>query len=150
MIHRKSSGLAMTGVLMETIKPKNYIGILDGGSKVWGVRIPDIDGCVGGGASPEAAIADVTKALRDDLAHKQSNGVAFPKASSIADILRRKKLAKGESTVIIPVVLDAGRTVRANLTLDAGLLEAVDTAATRAGITRSAFIASAAREKLEV
>ncbi len=133
---------------MQTQKPGSFIGILDGGGKIWGVRLPDIDGCIGGGATPEAAIADVTRALRDLLAHKQSNGVSFPKASSIADILKREKLEKGESTVIIPVVLDSGRTVRANLTLDAGLLEAIDTAASRAGVTRSAYIASAAREKV--
>lgn len=129
--------------------PKNYVGILDGGGSVWGVRIPDIDGCVGGGATPEAAIADVTQALRDVLGHKQSSGVPFPKASTISVILQNEKPAKSESTVIIPVVLDAGRSVRANLTMDAGLLQAIDTAATRAGITRSAYLASAAREKLE-
>lgn len=128
--------------------PKNYVGILDGGGAVWGVRIPDIDGCVGGGATPEAAIADVTQALRDVLGHKQSSGVPFPKASTISVILQNEKPAKSESTVIIPVVLDAGRSVRANLTMDAGLLQAIDTAATRAGITRSAYLASAAREKL--
>jgi hypothetical protein len=38
---------------MKSNPPKNYIGILDGSGKVWGVRIPDIDGCVGGDASPE-------------------------------------------------------------------------------------------------
>ena len=134
---------------MKTLIPRNYVGILDGSGDVWGVRIPDIDGCVGGGTTPEAAIADVTQALRDVLAHKQSSGVPFPKASPIADILQKEKPAKSESTVIIPVVLDAGRSVRANLTMDAGLLKAIDTAATRAGITRSAFIASAAREKLD-
>ena len=64
-------------------------------------------------------------------------------------ILRREKPAKGESTVIIPVVLDDGLSVRANLTIDAGLLEAIDTAASRAGVTRSAFVANAAREKLD-
>ena len=135
---------------MKTPTPRNYVGILDGSGDVWGVRIPDIDGCVGGGTTPEAAIADVTQALRDVLAHKKSSGVPFPKASPIADILQKEKPAKSESTVIIPVVLDAGRSVRANLTMDAGLLEAIDTAAARAGITRSAYIASAAREKLEV
>ncbi len=134
---------------MKQKTPRNYIGLLDGRGDVWAFRIPDIAGCVGGGAAPEAAIADVTQALRDVLAHKQSSGVGFPKPSSIADILKQEKPAKSESTVIIPVVLIAGRSVRANLTMDAGLLEAVDTAATRAGITRSAFIASAAREKLE-
>jgi metal-responsive CopG/Arc/MetJ family transcriptional regulator len=49
----------------------------------------------------------------------------------------------------VPVVLDSGRTVRANLTFDAGLLEAVDAEAARRGLTRSAFMASAVRERLE-
>lgn len=130
--------------------PQSYIGILDGRGDIWGVRIPDINGCVGGGATPEEAIADVTQALRDVLGHKQSSGAPFPKASTIESVLQKEEPDKSESTVIIPVVLDAGRSVRANLTMDAGLLEAIDTAAGRAGITRSAFLASAAREKLEV
>ena len=49
---------------------------------------------------------------------------------------------------MVPLVLDAGRNVRANLTMDAGLLEAIDQAAEKSGITRSAYVASAAREKL--
>jgi len=36
----------------------------------------------------------------------------------------------------------------ANLSLDAGMLEAIDEAANARGLTRSAFIASAVREKI--
>ena len=43
---------------------------------------------------------------------------------------------------------EEGRTVRANLTFDAGLLGAIDAAASERGLTRSAFLASAAREKI--
>jgi metal-responsive CopG/Arc/MetJ family transcriptional regulator len=50
---------------------------------------------------------------------------------------------------IVPLILDAGRAVKANLSLDAGLLEAIDDAAEAHGLTRSAFITSAAREKIE-
>jgi hypothetical protein len=50
--------------------------------------------------------------------------------------------------VIIPVMIDDGRTVRANLTFDAGLLRAIDEAANLRGLTRSAFLASAGREKI--
>src|SRR5450756_729220 len=46
-------------------------------------------------------------------------------------------------------LLDSGRAVRANLSLDAGLLDAIDEAAKAHGLTRSAFLASAAREKIE-
>jgi metal-responsive CopG/Arc/MetJ family transcriptional regulator len=49
---------------------------------------------------------------------------------------------------MIPLLVDSGRTVRANVTFDAGLLEAIDAAASQRGLTRSAFLASAAREKI--
>lgn len=38
--------------------------------------------------------------------------------------------------------------MRANVSLDAALLEAIDTAAKQRGLSRSAFLASAAREKI--
>jgi predicted RNase H-like HicB family nuclease len=41
-----------------------YVGILEGDGNVWSIRIPDIPGCHGGGATPEAAIADPVSALR--------------------------------------------------------------------------------------
>jgi predicted RNase H-like HicB family nuclease len=126
----------------------HFVGVLDGSGDVWGVRIPDIDGCVGAGATPEAAIADVTVSLRDVIAHKRSGGFAVPLPQTLTDILANGEVADDESAVMIPLLLDAGRTVRANLTMDAGLLEAIDQAAVERGITRSAFVASAAREKL--
>src|SRR6202012_1948282 len=58
-------------------------------------------------------------------------------------------LAQGGILAYVPLVLDAGRPVKANLSLDAGLLNAIDEAAERRGLTRSAFRARAAREKNE-
>ncbi len=58
-------------------------------------------------------------------------------------------LSEGAALAIAPLLLDAGRSVRANLSLDAGLLDASDEAAKAHGLTRSAFLASAAREKIE-
>ena len=43
----------------------HYGGILDGSEDVWGIRIPDLPGCHGGGATPDAAISDVVSAARD-------------------------------------------------------------------------------------
>lgn len=129
-----------------------YVGILDGAGKTYGVRIPDLAGCYGGGATPEAAIADATSAAREWLGHREIKGKAAPKARTMAQILKTETIdaAQNEAAVMIPVVLDAGRTVRANLTFDAGLLEAIDAEAKRRGLTRSAFLASAARERLEL
>lgn len=129
-----------------------YVGVLDGGGKAFGVRIPDLPGCYGGGASAEAAIADAMSAAREWLGHREKKGEGPPKPRSMAQLLKAGEIdaARNEAAVMVPVVLDAGRTVRANLTFDAGLLAAIDAEAARRGLTRSAFLASAARERLEV
>jgi predicted RNase H-like HicB family nuclease len=129
-----------------------YIGILDGAGKTYGVRIPDLAGCYGGGPTPEAAIADATSAARDWLGHRETKGEAAPKARTMTQILKTETIdaTQNEVAVLISVILDTGRTVRANLTFDAGLLEAIDAEATRRGLTRSAFLASAARDRLEL
>ncbi|WP_246696450.1 type II toxin-antitoxin system HicB family antitoxin [Mesorhizobium sp. SARCC-RB16n] len=127
------------------------MGILDGADDVWGVRVPDLPGCHGGGANPEEAIADATSAVREWVEARLAKGASLPKARRLADLLRADEIdsAAGESAVMIPVLIDSGRPVRANLSLDAGLLAAIDAEASRRGLTRSAFIASAAREKIE-
>ena len=129
-----------------------YVGILDGSGIAYGIRIPDLAGCYGGGATPEAAIADAMSAARDWVSHRAVKGEAAPKPRTMQQILKTEDIdaASNEVAVIIPVVLDAGRTVRASLTFDAGLLEAIDAEATRRGLTRSAFLASAARDRLEL
>ena len=126
-----------------------FVGVLDGGDDTWGVRVADVPGCVGAGGTPEAAIADATEALRDVAEYKRKGGFSLPVATPLATVVASGEIGPGESAVLIPLVLDSGRTVRANVTFDAGLLEAIDEEASRRGLTRSAFLASAAREKIE-
>ena len=83
------------------------------------------------------------------MAYKRSERFELPKARTVSEVLASAEIGPGETAILIPLVLDAGRTIRANLTFDAGLLAAIDDEATRRGLTRSAFLASAAREKLE-
>ena len=49
----------------------------------------------------------------------------------------------------IPLLRETGKLARANISLDAGLLADIDEAAARRGVTRSAFLAAAAREKIK-
>jgi predicted RNase H-like HicB family nuclease len=129
-----------------------FVGILDGGKNVWGVRIPDAPGCHGGGATPEAAIADATSALREYAAHQKTRGVTLRAPRTVQEIIRDKESRfdpkAGEAIVIVPLILDQARPVKANISLDAGLLEAIDAEAERRGLTRSAFFASAALDKI--
>lgn len=130
----------------------NYVGILDGADSVWGVRIPDVPGCHGGGATPEAALADAISALRELAAYYVANDVAIPAARGMADVIRdgdAEYNPSKESLVVIPLLLDRARPVKANISLDAGLLEAIDEEAERRGLTRSGFLTSAALDKIE-
>ena len=128
----------------------HYVGIVDGSGNVWGVRIPDFPGCHGGGATPTEAVADATSALREVAADMLASGEEIPPPTDLSRVLRQLADA-GElpgGAVYIPLLLDKGRSVKANISLDAGLLEAIDDAAKCRGLTRSAFLASAAREKI--
>lgn len=130
-----------------------YVAIVDGSGDVWGARFPDFPGCCGGGATPEAAIADATSALREFAADMTREGESIPAPRTLHQITADPEAAfnsaAGETAVLIPLLLDKARTVRANLSIDAGLLEQIDAEAERRGLTRSAFLASAAREKIE-
>lgn len=122
-----------------------YVGILDGSGDVWGVRIPDVPGCHGGGATPEEAIADAISALRDwDLEVQAPRSAKEIMAAPEAEF----DPAKGETLVMIPRIADLGKPVRANISMDAGELSAIDAEAERRGLTRSAFMVSASIERI--
>jgi predicted RNase H-like HicB family nuclease len=123
-----------------------YLGILDESGDVWGVRIPDLPGCHGAGGSAAEALDDAISAAREWAEHRAGKGHTLPKASSLDLIVA--EVQAGEVIVNVPVLLDSGRPVRANLSIDAALLDDIDSAAKARGLTRSAFIVSAARERI--
>jgi predicted RNase H-like HicB family nuclease len=129
-----------------------YVGILDGSGTAWGVRIPDCPGAYGAGAGAEEAIASAVAGLAAWAQAVRKDGESLPAARSLAEMARHPedgpRVEAGEVAVLIPLLLESGRTVRANLTLDAGLLAAIDEAAALRGQSRSAFMACAAREKI--
>ena len=101
---------------------QRYFGIIDQNGGIWGVTIPDIAGAVGAGSTLEEAIDSATVALREIAQHLVSGGYDLPAPSSFADVLATGEWGANPTTVLIPLLLDSGRTVRANLTFDAGLL----------------------------
>lgn len=126
-----------------------YLAIADGSGKTWGVVVPDFPGCHGAGATPEDAVADATRALREFAADMVVNGDPIPAPSGwdkITAFAEREGYSGG--FVYVPLLLDKQRPVRANISLDAGLLEQIDRAAAEHGLTRSAFLASAALDKI--
>jgi predicted RNase H-like HicB family nuclease len=125
-----------------------YVALVDGKPGAYGVVFPDCPGCTAMGHTVEEALQNAVEALADWADDVEP----MPKARSIAELRRdpevRRALADGDALALVPLVRDAGRPVKANLSLDAGLLAAIDNAAEARGLTRSAFLASAARDKI--
>ena len=119
----------------------------------FGVVIPDLPGCTSGGRTIDEALRNAVEAVRlwvEDAAADSEN-IPRPRSAEKlrADPQVTAALKRGGILAYVPLILDAGRPVKANLSLDAGLLDAIDEAAERRGLTRSAFLAGAAREKIE-
>jgi predicted RNase H-like HicB family nuclease len=129
-----------------------YIALVDGKPGAYGVVVPDLPGCTSGGKTVDAALRNAVEALRLWAEEARAEGEAMPRPRTIEAIRRDSEvaaaLAEGAVLVVVPLLLDAGRPAKANLSVDAGLLQAIDEAAEAHGLTRSAFIASAAREKI--
>jgi predicted RNase H-like HicB family nuclease len=130
-----------------------YIALVDGKAGAYGVTVPDLPGCTSGGSTTDDALRNAIEAVRLWAGDAIAEGEALPQPRS-AETLRAdpeiaEAIAEGAALAIVPLLLDAGRPAKANLLIDAGLLAAIDEAAEARGLTRSAFLASAAREKIE-
>lgn len=114
----------------------------------FGVHFPDLPGCF----SAADTLDDVVPKAAEALALYAEDS-ALPDPRSL-DALRRDKdvaahLAEGAMLVAIPHIENDARVERANITMEAGLLRAVDAAAKARNLSRSAFLAQAARHEIE-
>ena len=118
----------------------------------FGIWFPDVEGCFSAGDTLAQASANAAAALRQHVEALESAGRPVPPARSLDDVLNdedvRAALETGALLLAVPLLSDAGRTVRVNVSLDKGLVDQIDDAAAARGLTRSAFLAQAAREKI--
>jgi hypothetical protein len=78
-----------------------------------------------------------------------ADGDRIPGPRRLDELEPDERPGHGESLVMIPLILDKGRQVKASISVNAGLLEAIDEEAKRRGLTRSAFLVGAAIDKIE-
>jgi len=130
-----------------------YVALVDGKAGTYGVTVPDLPGCTSGGSTTDEALRNAVEAVRLWAEDAIADGEPLPQPRSVetlrADPEIAEAIAEGAALAIVPLLLDAGRPAQANLSIDAGLLAAIDEAAEARGLTRSAFLATAAREKIE-
>ncbi len=131
-----------------------YLALIafDDAAGAYGLVIPDFPGCNAMGATFEDVEANGIEALREWVVDTIDASGDLPRARTIAELRQDPTLVDDFTpnvvVVSLPVYLDNARPVRANLSLEAGLLAEIDEAARRRGLTRSAFLTSAARDKI--
>jgi hypothetical protein len=108
-------------------------------------------GCISAGDTLDEASANAVEALSGHLRWLEADGDPVPQPRTLEEILADPELIEwreGALLIAIPVVRDLGSTTRINVSLDLGLLQAIDSEARQRKQTRSAFIASAVRNEL--
>lgn len=113
----------------------------------FGVQFPDLPGCYSAADKMDDLVANAAEAL-SLFAEDQE----LPQARSIERIAKDKEvaaeLAGGAFLVAVPLIANDTRVVSANISLERGVLQAIDREAKRRKLTRSAFLAQAARNEM--
>ena len=130
---------------------KRYVALVHKGRRSFGVMFPDFPGCISAGDTVDAALANATDALRFHVEGMKQDGLSIPKPRGIEKIRKAgDDWIEWENAVVayVPLLPPKGRVERINFTIEQGLLEAIDRAAEDDGLTRSAWIAEAAKTRL--
>jgi len=117
-----------------------------------GISFPDFPGCISEGDTIDEAVRRGASALAFHIEGMIQDGETIPAPRSLEDIEKDRSLAEwreGATICFVPAVIDKGSPRRVNISLDYGLLQAIDDEAKRRGMTRSAFLSSAARNEIQ-
>lgn len=112
----------------------------------YGVHFPDLPGCHSAADDLDDVLPNAIEAMElwlEDEAEPEASKVSVIREKAAAD------LAEGAFLIAVPRMTVAGKLTRVNLSLDMGTLAAIDTAARERKLTRSAFLAEAARNEIQ-
>ncbi len=118
-----------------------YPALIDGETGACGVTFPDLPGVVAMGATLDDALLNAEEALRDYATETEKDGRTLVAPGLLEDV----SSAAGSTLVTVPLIRLSGRNVRANLTLDEGVVAFIDGEARRRRMTRTAFVEWMAR-----
>jgi len=119
----------------------------------YGVSFPDFPGCIAAGDTFDEAMAMAKEALGFHAEGMLEDGEKLSKPSTFEHIRADKKAwwaddLNDAEIARVPLVIDILAPKRVNISLNSSLLNAIDQAAKEQGMTRSAFLASAALQRL--
>jgi predicted RNase H-like HicB family nuclease len=126
----------------------NYIALIrKKKNTAFGVDFPDFPGCITVGDTLDEALSNSREALGLHIQGMNEDGERIPEPSSLEAVLKDPK-NRDAVPCLVQLPRGKGRAIRINITVEENLLEEIDDAAASVGISRSAFIAEAARDKL--
>ena len=112
----------------------------------FGVHFPDLPGCFSAADRIEDVIPNAVEALSfwfEDAPMVAPSPVETIRARAADD------LAEGAFLVMVPWIGRNSKPARVNISIDRAMLDAIDAAAAMRRLTRSAFLAEAARNEIE-
>jgi predicted RNase H-like HicB family nuclease len=113
----------------------------------YGVSFPDFPGCISAGRTLDDARSMAAEALSLHIEGLQLDGIVPPKPSSLDKIMQSHENRDGVA-VLINLPPSPTKSVRLNITLAADLVDNIDRHAEANGLSRSGFLALAARKEL--
>lgn len=112
----------------------------------FGVHFPDLPGCFSAADREEDILPNACEAL--DLWFEDA-GEVEPRAVDAIRAAAEDDLAQGAFLLAVPHISASGKSARINISMDRGMVDAIDRAAGLRKLTRSAFLVEAARNEIE-
>lgn len=129
-----------------------YTALITTDAGGYGFTVPDIPGFTAHADTDdiEKAAAIARRALANHLALLLDSGEELPQSRNLKELQRdtllKEDFEDAEAIMLLPALVPAGRTKRVNVTIDENTLDLIDQSAADRKLTRSAFIAEAARK----
>ncbi len=126
------------------------IAIVHEEAGVYGASFPDLPGCIAAGDGLDEVLQRGAAAAAAYVESLIEDGEPIPVLRTLDQLKADRSFREdAEDGMIVGLSIDLpGKAVRVNVSLDENLVAAVDRAAERAGLSRSAFLAAAAKAKL--
>lgn len=127
---------------------RNYIGLIhkDADSD-FGVSFPDFPGVVTAGTDLDDTRRLAEEALAFHVEGLVEDGEAVPEPSSLDAVMADPNNRNGVA-ILVSLKGESRKSVRINVTLSEDVLNAIDAYAESQGLTRSGFLARAARREM--
>ncbi|ENN90480.1 type II toxin-antitoxin system HicB family antitoxin [Bartonella schoenbuchensis] len=119
-------------------------------NSAFGVQFPDFKGLFSAADQEENLIANATEALQ--LYCEEMDKLPTP--LKFEEVIQKETvkiaLSEGAFLIQVPFIENDSEVVRMNISIERGLLRAIDDCAQERGLTRSAFLATAVRHELNI